>query len=305
MFTNQTVWVSIIIISMVVVLWIIFKSGDVVETSDESIVTESKHKNKKKHNKKNIEKSSHVNNQINDHEISNHHVIDEQYQTPNTTRSISIKQIRCDVSEIKNPSSIIDLIEQNSITYPVRIRRAKDILRPIDLTEPDIIATAPEHVLAICQKLTKEYDIQDDIVVQQIPENQKEYILSCTNGVIDKMYQVHFDTQNKHIVEDISLKNLSIDNKKYLRKILYLQHKKIGRVKGTFDVGFFCSHPSIGFDFKDSQDDDTHTQKNTITIVGMSVGPGPIVQTFDGDTNHRAELTCGRAELISYPYIES
>jgi hypothetical protein len=207
-------------------------------------------------------------------------------------------QFKIDGSDISNPHQIIDLIAENGLQYPLRFRLSRDILRPLDLSTHDMVADSPDDIIKICKTLTTGYDIQDDIVIQELPnhtyEMGGEYVLSCTDGNIDKLYQIHY--RGKHIIEQISLKNLDPYNKKFLRNILYAQHKKVGTVKGVFDIGFFTYDPKIAFD-----ESMTAIVKPMIVFIGISVNPKPIIQT-DPDDMDAANI---RSDMISYPYTRS
>lgn len=296
------------------VLWLGFGRTENQGNADDESKLNSKQKHKKSHDKK-IKKKDR---QDTEYHSKKNPTVDEELELVKLLtskrrkdkNSISIRQFRCEISDVEAPQNIITSIEQNNISYPVRLRRAKDILRPIDLSENDLVASTPEDIIMICKRLVSEYNIQDDLVVQQLPEDKQEYILSCTDGVIDKMYLIRSDLQKRPVVENVSLKNLSLDNKKYLRKILYLQHKKIGRTKGTFDIGFFCSHPSIEFEVSGKDEEDR--SKNNIKIVGISVGPAPvpIIQGSEQGSEQRSDKDLDpqsdpRTWMMSYPYIEA
>ena len=241
--------------------------------------------------------------------------------TRNVKRSMIINQFRCPGYVLKNPQQLLELIEQNELSYPVRIRLAKDILRPLDTSIGDSVAMAmkPEHITDLCEKLKIKYNIQNNqtyVVVQELPSDDddnilQEYVLSCTNGIIDKLYMIHIihseSALTQPIIEDISLNNLSLQNKKYLRKILYQQHKKIGTINGTFDIGFFCDNLQTLFDISPSD-----KNKNKLLIVGISINSVPITQktsnisniTITSITSMAPENIDMRTEnTISYPYI--
>ena len=105
--------------------------------------------------------------------------------------------------------------------------------------------------------------------------------------------EINTDPNNKNIIELISLKNLHIHNKKYLRKILYAQHKKIGTTTGTFDIGFYCEEPNLPF-----SESMTTIVRPTFGIVGISVSSQIITQN-----SKNANTADPRIQMISYPYI--
>lgn len=304
MFDKQTILISVVMLVTVSVLMSIFCSSD--ENSTKSHKSHKSHKLKHKY-RKNID----ANLKSSISKYQEHHEQHEQQEQQDQTKpeenddgrvNICVHQFRCEVSHIDDSQKLLKIIENNNIAYPLRIRRATDILRPLDLMEPDMIAQRPEHVDMICHAIQTQHNISDDIAVQQIPKTMNEYILSCTDGVIDKMYQVHSEKKHKYAIEPYSLKNLSIENKKFLRRILYLQHKKLGSVKGTVDIGFFCHHPSVGFTNISNQIDENDVH-NPLIIVGLSRSTSSL-DPFIYDHDKQNQEVDPRNNMISYPYTE-
>lgn len=207
-----------------------------------------------------------------------------------------INQFIIDGSDISHPGQIINMIGENGMQYPVRFRISRDILRPLDLSTHDMVANSPDEIIDICKTLVNGYNIQHDIVIQELPASKYnmggEYILSCKDGVIDALYQIHY--YNKRVIEQISLKNLDTYNKKFLRNILYAQHKKLNTVRGVFDIGFFTYDPKIRFDKSM-----TAIVDPMIIFVGIAVSPEPVIQIDPNDIDKENI----RSEMISYPYV--
>lgn len=165
----------------------------------------------------------------------------------------TIRQIRYPKEDLINSQKLLEDLEINGITFPFRIRSAKDITRPLTVNE--IIIYDSDALNKWCSILARDHELSLGIVIQQSHNSTKnEYILSCTDGIIDKLYIV------SNPLKSIALKNLSVQNKKILRKILYEQHKKHGTVKMTVDVGFTCDSLQNSF-----HDDDQ------FKIVGLCV----------------------------------
>jgi len=165
----------------------------------------------------------------------------------------TIRQIRYPKEDLINSQKLLEDLEINGITFPFRIRSAKDITRPLTVNE--IIIYDSDALNKWCSILAKDHELSLGIVIQQAHSStNNEYILSCTDGIIDKLYIV------SNPLKSIALKNLSVQNKKILRKILYEQHKKYGTVKMIVDVGFTCGSLQNSF-----HDDDK------FKIVGLCV----------------------------------
>jgi hypothetical protein len=161
----------------------------------------------------------------------------------------SIKQFRLDINDIKNltDTDYENLSYKYGFKYPIRIRSARDMIHP-DTTgyiNPDEEIIDIKQLIDMFQNICNvakyhgNNKIWEKIVIQEIPPPDcKEYIISCLNGVVDKLYTI-----NDKVVKEISMKNISNENKKYLRNILFFQHKKLKTVKGLFELAFITNKP--------------------------------------------------------------
>jgi hypothetical protein len=302
MFDNVDInfWVLLIIITVTIVLWVGYR---ILQNKSDVDLLKLEKKAKKMHKEMlaDTPEITDINTQI-----------DKTHNTKTKPKKldpidgIMIRQFICNKSYVSDPMGLVDLIYDNLGTnpFPVKIRKSRDIIRPYDLSEIDLIAKCPGDVHDICKKILIENISENEnndndltseqIVIQMIPpQYMREYILSCTDGNIDKLYQINTDPNNKNIIELISLKNLHIHNKKYLRKILYAQHKKTGTTSGTFDIGFYCEELMLPF-----SDSMTTIVRPTLGITGLSVSP-QIVTQMSKDT----DIPDPRNQMISYPYI--
>lgn len=212
----------------------------------------------------------------------------------------TIKQYRINLSDISYRSrpineisleQCLELSHEYDFKYPIRIRSARDIIHPDSsgTIEPDYQINNPSQLaksinqifkIGLSNNMQKEfnYKLWEKVVIQEIPLKGSEYIISCLNGVIDKFYVV-----NNGAIKEISLKNLSDVNKKYLRKIIFEQHKKLGTVTGLFELGFFAS------DLKTILSDDPDFR-----FIGLSI----VLEL----TRSRAKSIKNPLKMISYPY---
>lgn len=199
----------------------------------------------------------------------------------------SIQQIRLSLKEVVSASPHQARSYFRNMRFPVRIRYARNIVRPSvnDIFTPDEFIYSIDTLLKRCREIydiTQGRDPWDKIVVQSVYDisvsNVSEHILSCQDGVVDKLYHV----QNGK-VKDISMTNISTENKKLLRDIIYDQHKKIGTVKGVVELGFFSSHPSVPID-KDP----------AFKFIGISI----VIGGIRGTPINKVD------DMISYPYVD-
>ncbi|VBB18763.1 hypothetical protein YASMINEVIRUS_1295 [Yasminevirus sp. GU-2018] len=185
-----------------------------------------------------------------------------------TTASTVLPQFRCSVQQLQNADYVLKMLEESGLELPLRVRPAHDILRPITPDGADTVVKSKKALVALCKNISTNYDLPYGAVVQEDKRSSDtgtyEYILSCTDGVVDKFYVVNREIdptkKNGKVVQQISMKNLSDQNKKILRKILYEQHKKHGSINMTVDVGFLCKNPQLPL-----SDDDT------FCVVGVCI----------------------------------
>jgi hypothetical protein len=218
-------------------------------------------------------------------------LVDPIYLNPSyvpiiSTNTQSIKQFRIDLSDIINMSTTdyVNLPYKYGFEYPIRIRSSRDIVHP---DSSGSIAPDEEindmfqfmNIIKKIQKIGKNNKMWEKIVIQEVPRGGTEYILSCLNGIVDKFYVI-----NRGSVEGLSIKKISDSNMKYLRKILFAQHKKLGTINGIFELGFFVDNLKQPL-----------TKNPTFKYVGISI-------TF---VTSRDESVTDLSKLISYPYNET
>ena len=164
------------------------------------------------------------------------HLMDENNSENDHTYSNKIKQFKINHSDTKNSSIYIENIKTYDMSFPLRVRDPLDIIGAVHYNESWERIDSIQGLVSIGKTKSR-----NGYVVQEIvPGNQ--YIISCFDGIVDKIYQ-----KKKNKVMPISLKNICLENKKYMREIIKKQHAKIGTVKGIFEIGFISTHPTVPF----------------------------------------------------------
>lgn len=295
--TSMIVTILFICVCAIIIFMIYPKRNE--DDEDEIQSLPDKHKHKIKSDKSSTpqrvtaSKKSRINGKTtNNNKHKPHH------EKMNVNYGKSIKQVRIDLDETDGDVDIdtdigndIDqdqnygLLWKYDIKYPVRIRSALDIIHPDSsgTIEPDQWINNSSQLADTIDKIhsqsksTTHDKTWKKIVVQEIPLPQQctEYVISCLNGVMDKLYVI-----NSGRTKEVSLKNLSDQNKKYLRKIIFDQHKKIGTVSGIFELGFVV----------DSLDKLLENNPD-LKFVGITV-------TLEMSRN----IKVSPSKLISYPY---
>ncbi len=183
----------------------------------------------------------------------------------NKIKQFKIKQCECKVS-----STYINNMKIYNMTFPVRVREPFDIIGAVHFHE------SYNHINTMKELISIGKSMSNGLVVQEIlPGN--EYIISCFDGTVDILYELK---NNK--VLTISLKNICLENKKFMREIIKKQHSKIGTVKGIFEIGFISSHPTVPF-----------INDPLFKFVGINVA-----------VNGTREKYYNINDTISYPYNE-
>lgn len=291
-----TIVTVLIIVCIVIILVVCFKKDEPSEIIDENFDKSKNNTGKKKRVHKSSYDSNHNHNhtRILEHIPENNVIITEPggpagFAMAKPHGSFmgfpkgQINQFRINLDEIKGMSDkdYEFLPHKYGFKYPVRIRSARDIIHPDEsgTIGPNIQINDTLQLISTLdkiQQLASHDKMWEKIVIQEIPAEGTEYIISCLNGIVDKLYVV-----NQCTVKEISMKNMSDQNKKYLRKIIFAQHKKLKTVNGLFELGFFANQLS-----KPLADD------TSLRYVGVTA-----VLEMSRDISKKDPL-----KLISYPY---
>ena len=227
----------------------------------------------------------------------------------------NIKQIRMDVHifapnvpKIKGIYKLTQELKSMGIKFPVRIRPIRDIVQPYTVSEilPNI--TNIDQLYKQCSIIgytvahqNKEHmpihELWDKgIAIQEIPE-QDEYNVTYQDGKLLFIEILGKDGLEK---SKIDKKNLSLENKKYLKERMIEQQKKLLKqqkkllkqsknnlqeVRGILQFGFFCS------DIKDD-----FTKDDNFKWVGVKIDT---LEKYTPNIVRQSYSNC-----ISYPILD-